>query len=161
MLPACMACKPKAARRGPKNEVYKVEGNLVGGNTGDQNGVFNVGNENSGCSRVADDDHEEDEAPSMPKAASSGPENLYYEVKGIKSLQTRAKTMEFSMLATRILVVVEWRAMTTRKMKLLISPMLQEVAPGTYITRLQEIESVETQETIMEFSTLATRIDDD
>jgi hypothetical protein len=77
-----MACKPKAARRGPKNEVYKFEGNLVSGNTGDQNGVFNVGNENSGCSRVADDDHEEDEAPSKPKAASSGPENVYYEVKG-------------------------------------------------------------------------------
>ncbi|KAK9904552.1 hypothetical protein M0R45_000634 [Rubus argutus] len=74
--------KPKAARRGPKNEVYKVEGNLVSGNTGDQNGVFNVGNENSGCSRVADDDDEEDEAPSKPNAARSGPRNIYYKVAG-------------------------------------------------------------------------------
>ncbi|KAM5568788.1 hypothetical protein ABKV19_016356 [Rosa sericea] len=51
--------KPKAARSGPKNVSYKVAGNRVSGNTGDHNGVFNVGNKNSG--RHMDDDDEEDE----------------------------------------------------------------------------------------------------
>ncbi|XP_004295092.1 PREDICTED: uncharacterized protein LOC101311172 [Fragaria vesca subsp. vesca] len=51
--------KPKAARSGPKNVSYKVAGNRVSGNTGDHNGVFNVGNKNSG--RCVDDDDDEDE----------------------------------------------------------------------------------------------------
>lgn len=53
--------KPKAARSGPKNVSYKVEGNRVSGNTGDHNGVFNVGNKNTSRSRVADDDEQDEE----------------------------------------------------------------------------------------------------
>ncbi|XP_050374704.1 uncharacterized protein LOC126792289 [Argentina anserina] len=51
--------KPKAARSGTKNVSYKVAGNRISGNTGDHNGVFNVGNKNSG--RRVDDDEDDAE----------------------------------------------------------------------------------------------------
>ncbi|KAL6188486.1 hypothetical protein ACLB2K_039878 [Fragaria x ananassa] len=51
--------KPKAAKNNdPKNVSYRVLGNGVSGNTGDHNGVFNVGNKNIGLHK---EDDEEDQ----------------------------------------------------------------------------------------------------
>ncbi|XP_050372399.1 uncharacterized protein LOC126790267 [Argentina anserina] len=56
--PKSSPSKPKAAN-GPKNVSYRVLDNQVSGNTGDRNGLFNVGNKNTG--RHMDDDDEDEE----------------------------------------------------------------------------------------------------
>ncbi|KAL6186049.1 hypothetical protein ACLB2K_042171 [Fragaria x ananassa] len=51
---------PKAAKNNdPKNVSYRVLGNEVSGNTGDHNGVFNVGNKNTGLHKEDDEEDEE------------------------------------------------------------------------------------------------------
>lgn len=52
--------KPKAAKNNdPKNVSYRVLGNEVSGNTGDHNGVFSVGNKNTGLHKEDDEEDEE------------------------------------------------------------------------------------------------------